>query len=100
MTAELTVNGALVAITGEHPHLLSALRDELNLTAAKDGCSPSGQCGCCTVIVDGKAVTSCQQPVAKLAGKSITTLEGVSDVERGRFALASSSFVVWANGHP
>ncbi len=88
MTLELTVNGKTVAVSEEHPHLLSALRDELDLTAAKDGCSPSGQCGCCTVIVDGKATVSCQQPVAKFVGKSITTLEGVEAEERARFATA------------
>ena len=88
MTLELTVNGKAVAVSDGHPHLLSALRDELDLTAAKDGCSPSGQCGCCTVIVDGKAMVSCQQPVSKFVGKSITTLEGVEAEERARFAAA------------
>ena len=88
MTLELTVNGEVVAVSDTHPHLLSALRDELDLTAAKDGCSPSGQCGCCTVIVDGKATVSCQQPVSKFVGKSITTLEGVDADERARFAAA------------
>ena len=91
MTTEIvavTVNGRAVRITADHPHLLSALRDELDLTAAKDGCSPSGQCGCCTVIIDGKAVVSCQTPMAKVAGKSVLTLEGVSDAERARFSDA------------
>ena len=83
-----TVNGTPVSVRADHPHLLSALRDELDLTAAKDGCSPSGQCGCCTVHIDGKAVVSCQQPVAKAAGKSIVTLEGVDETERQRFADA------------
>ena len=41
------------------PHLLSALREELDVTSPKDGCSPSGQCGCCTVLIDGKAIISC-----------------------------------------
>jgi aerobic-type carbon monoxide dehydrogenase small subunit (CoxS/CutS family) len=41
------------------PNLLEALREELGVTSPKDGCSPSGQCGCCTVLLDGKAV-SCQ----------------------------------------
>lgn len=84
----LTVNGRSVSVQGDHPHLLAALRDELHLTAAKDGCSPSGQCGCCTVIVDGKAVVSCQQPLEKVAGKSVLTLEGVDPDERDRFATA------------
>ena len=45
-----TVNGSPVSVRGDHPHLLAALREELDLTAAKDGCSPTGQCGCCTVL--------------------------------------------------
>ncbi|MFM9036417.1 MAG: 2Fe-2S iron-sulfur cluster-binding protein, partial [Actinomycetota bacterium] len=61
-TVQLTVNGREVRVRADHPHLLAALREELDLTAAKDGCSPSGQCGCCTVMIDGKPVVSCQQP--------------------------------------
>jgi len=82
------LNGDDVSVSAEHPHLLAALREELNITSAKDGCSPSGQCGCCTVLIDGKAVVSCQQPLAKIAGSEITTLEGVSQAERERFANA------------
>ena len=87
MTA-LTVNGTPVVVRSPHPHLLSALREELNITSPKDGCSPSGQCGCCTVLIDGKAVVSCQTSLEKAAGKSITTLEGVDEAERAKFALA------------
>jgi aldehyde oxidoreductase len=83
-----TVNGTPVTVRADHPHLLSALRDELDLTAAKDGCSPSGQCGCCTVHVDGKAIVSCQQPLAKVAGKQVVTLEGVDEAERQSYAQA------------
>ena len=85
---QLNVNGAAVTVSARHPHLLSALREELDLTAAKDGCSPSGQCGCCTVLIDGKAVVSCQQSLDKVAGKTITTLEGVDEAERARYASA------------
>ena len=53
-----TLNGEAVAVRADHPHLLAALREELDVTSPKDGCSPSGQCGCCTVLVDGKAVVS------------------------------------------
>ena len=87
-TVELTVNGTAVSVRRDHPHLLAALRDELDITSPKDGCSPSGQCGCCTVMIDGKAVVSCQQPMEKVAGKSIVTLEGVDEAERQRFADA------------
>ena len=88
---DLTVNGTPVSVRSDHPHLLAALREELNVTSAKDGCSPSGQCGCCTVLVDGKAVVSCTQPVDKVAGKSVTTLEGIDQDERDRFANAFSA---------
>ncbi len=85
---QFTVNGVPVSVRSDHPHLLSALREELDVTSPKDGCSPSGQCGCCTVHIDGKAVVSCQQPLAKVAGKSVITLEGVDVDERRRFADA------------
>lgn len=84
----LRVNERTVQVSSDHPHLLSALRDELGLTAAKDGCSPSGQCGCCTVIIDGKAIVSCQQSLDKVVGKSIVTLEGLPEEERNRYATA------------
>ena len=45
-----------MSVRRRHPHLLAALREELDVTSPKDGCSPSGQCGCCTVLIDGKAV--------------------------------------------
>ncbi|MFM8867427.1 MAG: (2Fe-2S)-binding protein [Ilumatobacteraceae bacterium] len=83
---EFALNGTTVTVRQRHPHLLSALRDELNVTSPKDGCSPSGQCGCCTVIVNGKAVVSCQTPLSKVAGGTVTTLEGFTDGERRSFA--------------
>src|SRR5947199_8021032 len=79
-------NGTAVSVRDDHPHLLAALREELDVTSPKDGCSPSGQCGCCTVLVDGKAVVSCQQPLSKIAGRSIVTLEGFAAEERERYA--------------
>jgi aldehyde oxidoreductase len=85
---EFVVNGTLVSVRASHPHLLAALREELDITSPKDGCSPSGQCGCCTVLIDGKATVSCQYDIAKAAGRSIVTLEGVDEVERQSFANA------------
>src|SRR6516165_10298679 len=82
------LNGNEVKVADDHPHLLSALREELGVTSAKDGCSPSGQCGCCTVLIDGKASVSCQISLQKAAGRSITTLEGFDPSERHRFASA------------
>lgn len=82
------LNGAEVRASSEHPHLLAALREELGITSAKDGCSPSGQCGCCTVLVDGKATVSCLVSMEKAAGKEVTTLEGFDPGERDRLARA------------
>ncbi|MEY4361606.1 MAG: hypothetical protein RL391_912, partial [Actinomycetota bacterium] len=84
----LTVNGRSMSVRSDHPHLLAALREELDITSPKDGCSPSGQCGCCTVMIDGKVVVSCQQPLSKVAGKHITTLEGIDQREREKYAKA------------
>jgi len=66
--------------------LLDLLRDRFDLTAAKNGCSPQGSCGCCTVLVDDKAVVSCVLPVAKIAGKRVQTLEGLPELQRERLA--------------
>ena len=82
----LVVNGDTITVSARHPHLLHALREELEITSPKDGCSPQGQCGCCTVLIDGKASISCQMPLARVAGKSITTLEGFPDAEVETFA--------------
>jgi len=87
----LSVNGKEVSVRADHPHLLSALRDELGVTSPKDGCSPSGQCGCCTVLLDGKAMVSCVTGLDKAAGKEVTTLEGFDPAERDRLARAFAS---------
>ncbi|MGD0943550.1 MAG: selenium-dependent xanthine dehydrogenase [Acidimicrobiales bacterium] len=87
---QFILNGRPVEV-GDHPHLLAALREELAVISPKDGCSPSGQCGCCTVLIDGKASVSCQISLEKIAGKSITTLEGFDAGERERFAAAFAS---------
>jgi nicotinate dehydrogenase subunit A len=60
--------------------LLYVLRDDLKLNAAKFGCG-LGQCGSCTVMVDGKAVLSCVTPLLLLEGKQVTTLEGLGSIE-------------------
>jgi len=82
------LNGTTVEASADHPHLLAALRDELGVTSPKDGCAPSGQCGCCTVLLDGKARVACQTSMDKADGASVTTLEGLPADERERFATA------------
>src|SRR6476620_1920014 len=83
-----SLNGEPTEVRGTHPNLLEALREELGITSPKDGCSPSGQCGCCTVLLDGKAVVSCQVSLDRAAGKDVTTLEGFAADERARYAAA------------
>jgi xanthine dehydrogenase molybdenum-binding subunit len=85
-TVEIRVNGSDTSVSSEHPHLLAALREELDVTSAKDGCSPQGQCGCCTVLLDGKAIQACLVSMEKAAGKEVITLEGLDDQERDRYA--------------
>lgn len=83
-----TLNGQPVTARSDHPHLLAALRQELGVTSPKDGCAPTGQCGCCTILLDGKAVVSCVTPLGKVAGRQVTTLEGFDPGERDRLARA------------
>ena len=85
---DFVLNGAPVSVRADHPHLLAALREELDVTSPKDGCSPSGQCGCCTVMIDGKVQISCTYSLDKVAGRVVTTLEGVDADERRRYAEA------------
>lgn len=85
---QFVANGVPVGVRSNHPHLLSALREELNITSPKDGCSPSGQCGCCTVFVNGKAVVSCQTSLEKVAGGEVITLEGIDESERRKYSDA------------
>ena len=74
----LTVNGKRKVVdTDPQTPLLWVLRDHLNLTGTKYGCG-IGQCGACTVILEGNAVRSCQVLLSRAAGKSITTIEGLS----------------------
>ncbi len=82
MTLALHVNGATREIAAEpETPLLYVLRNDLKLKGARYGCG-AGLCGACTVIVDGKAVQSCDVPVSAVAGKSITTIEGIGTPER------------------
>ena len=73
-----TLNGAPFSAEADGS-LLSVLRDTAGLTAAKDGCAPQGQCGCCTVWVDGEPRVSCVTPVTRVNGREVTTLEGLDD---------------------
>ena len=78
MKIALNVNGKPTTIDADDPQmpLLYALRDELGLRGPRFGCG-LGQCGACTVHIDGKAVRSCLMPVGAVTGKKVVTLEGL-----------------------
>ena len=78
MAITLTVNGKSHSVSAEpETALLYVLRNDLKLKGARFGCG-LGQCGACTVLVDGKPVQSCDFPLSAAAGKSITTIEGLA----------------------
>jgi len=74
---ELVVDGRPVTVESDQVSLLEALRDELGSLGPKDGCSPQGQCGSCTVLVDGKPRVSCVTAVRRVAGRSVVTVDGL-----------------------
>ena len=79
---QLTVNGRNYDVEADPATpLLYVLRDHLQLNGAKYGCG-LGQCGACTVIVDGDAVFSCITPISLLPGRRVTTLEGLGSVDK------------------
>lgn len=82
----LTVNGQKIEVLNDKK-LMRFLRDDLKLKSVKDGCS-EGACGTCTVLVDGKPTKACVPTVAKVAGKEILTVEGLSEREREVFVHA------------
>ena len=79
---QFTLNGQPVSIeTDPARPLLRVLRDDLDLTGAKQGCDMEGECRACTVLLDGQAVRSCLLPVGKVAGHSVITVEGLGTRE-------------------
>jgi len=83
------VNGQEVGFADGNETLLTFLRERLALTGTKNGCS-EGACGTCTVVVDGKPIRACIPPIAKIAGKHVTTIEGLTERERAVYAYAFS----------
>jgi aerobic-type carbon monoxide dehydrogenase small subunit (CoxS/CutS family) len=68
--------------------LLSVLRERLGIVSVKDGCAPQGQCGCCTVLVDGEPRVACVTPIERVAERSVTTLDGLDASLRERLVDA------------
>jgi aerobic-type carbon monoxide dehydrogenase small subunit (CoxS/CutS family) len=81
-TLSLTVDGRAVEVPDDGASLLEVLRDRLGNRSPKDGCSPQGQCGCCTVLVDGAPRVACVTPARRVAGRSIVTAAGLPAEER------------------
>jgi aerobic-type carbon monoxide dehydrogenase small subunit (CoxS/CutS family) len=88
---ELRINGTRRRIDADSERsLLSVLRDDLDLTGAKYGCG-EGQCGACTVLIDGQPARSCMTKVASATGKQITTIEGLE--QGGRLHPLQQAFI-------
>ena len=84
--ATFTVNGQSVTVE-KNQKLIRFLRDTLHLTSVKDGCS-EGACGTCHVLIDGKPTKACIPQTDKLEGKTILTVEGLSDWEKQVYTFA------------
>jgi len=90
-SSELNINGTRLKINAEADRsLLSVLRDDLDLTGSKYGCG-EGQCGACTVLIDGQAARSCVTTVGSVAGKKITTIEALE--KNGRLHPLQEAFL-------
>ncbi|MDH3458802.1 MAG: molybdopterin-dependent oxidoreductase, partial [Gemmatimonadota bacterium] len=84
-----TLNGRPTNVPFEEGmHFLEVLREECGMTSPKDGCAPQGHCGCCTILVDGRPVMACLRRPEQMAGKEVTTLEGLSEAKRRVLAEA------------
>ncbi len=80
-TISFTLDGRHAEAPDDGGSLLGALRDRLGVRSPKDGCSPQGQCGCCTVLVDGQARVACVTPLRRVTGRAVTTLDGLDPIE-------------------
>jgi len=93
MVLECTINGEAAELLVQPYHtLLETLRETAGLTGAKEGCG-TGDCGACTVHVDGKPVASCLMLAMQVRGKRVTTIEGLSSVDDGSLHPVQAAFV-------
>jgi aerobic-type carbon monoxide dehydrogenase small subunit (CoxS/CutS family) len=86
---EFVLDGLDVSVPDDGT-LLDALRGPLGQRSVKDGCSPQGQCGCCTVWVDGAARVACVTPVSRVRGRVVTTIDGLPDAARWADAFVAA----------
>jgi len=87
-----TLNGhAATAWAEAHTLLLDLVREKLNLTGSKEGCG-KGECGACTVLVDGRAVNACLYPAMEIEGREVVTIEGLAG-ENGQLSSVQEAFV-------
>ncbi len=78
-----TLNGQETTVRYEEGmHFLELLREECGVTSPKDGCAPQGYCGCCKIMVDGRATLSCLRKPEQMAGREVITLEGIPEEKR------------------
>jgi len=92
VTLDFMVNGKAVSLEVEADRtLLRVLRDDLGLTGAKEGCA-EGECGACTVLLDGEPVCSCLVLAAQAGGRAVTTIEGLGDAS-GRLHPVQQAFI-------
>ena len=90
-TVTFTLNGKETTAAYEPGmHFLEVLREECGITSVKDGCSPQGFCGCCTILVDSRPALACLKKPEQVSGASVTTLEGLPEATR---RLIAESFV-------
>ncbi len=85
---DLVVDGRAVTVDDARATLLDVVREQARIRSVKDGCSPQGQCGCCTVLVDGQARVACVTPARRVRGRRITTLDGLDPDIRDRWTRA------------
>jgi xanthine dehydrogenase small subunit len=88
-TVGFDLDGRPVEVPAEGT-LLDALRGPLGVRTVKDGCAPQGQCGCCTVLVDGEPRVACVTPVRRVAGRAVTTVDGLVDARIWADALSAT----------
>jgi aerobic-type carbon monoxide dehydrogenase small subunit (CoxS/CutS family) len=86
----LVVDGQPHTVEDDGASLLEVLRDRIGVRSPKDGCSPQGQCGCCTVLVDGSPRVACVTPARRVEGRAITTVDGLADAERWGAAFGAA----------